>query len=225
MKILRVTLLAFIFCLIPMTIYGFGVYDLKVNNEVEVISSDVLDDLSESANKEAFSYLIEKKALLLREEGVMEISSITREDYVTMFCRLMTGYRFHEVSESPYYIDVNVRDWYAGYVEWARYNGVAKGFGNDVWGIGYDLTVEQMCQMAYTYTHFNEFEIKDTEFVSVVCKDYDNVSHWAKDGVMWCLKNGLISVDSSGCLNPLSSVSWNTAVSFLERFDNRLIKE
>ena len=162
MKVLRIFLIACILCLFPYTIYGFGVYDLEQNNEVEIVDYSVLSFLEE-ANVENYQYLIDNNALLLRKSGVVENEFITREDFLTMFFRLMTDYRYHEVSESPYYIDVNVRDWYAGYVEWARYNGVARGYGNDVWGIGDYLTVEQMCKMVHGYVEFNDFALLGVE--------------------------------------------------------------
>ncbi len=223
MKVLRIFLIVCILCLFPYIIYGLGVYDLEQNNEVEIVNYSVLDCLEE-ANVENYRYLIDNDALLLRKSGVVENECITREDFLTMFFRLMTDYRYHEVSESPYYIDVQVRDWYAGYVEWARYNGVARGYGNEVWGIGDYLTVEQMCKMVHGYVEFNDLKLSlsNSDFSS--CLDLNDASDWAKDSIKWCLRNHLILLDV-GYLNPLSEVSWEDAISFIVSFDRVLIKE
>lgn len=198
------------------SVFGLGVYDLALNNEVENVSLDILNDLPKGANKSSFEYLIENNALLVRKDGIDIDSKVSREDFVTMFFRLMTGYKFCEVSESPYYYDVSPVHWYAGYVEWARYNGVARGFGNDLWGIGHNLTKEQMCKMLYGYYSFNNaFEEKG---ILEDYKDIDNVSEWAKESVVWCLNNDLIVV-KDGYLNPKDEVTLNDVAFVLEKFD------
>ena len=198
------------------SIFGLGVYDLSLNNEVENVSLDILNDLPKGANKSSFEYLIENNALLVRKDGIDIDGKVSREDFVAMLFRLMTGYKFGEVSESPYYNDVSPVHWYAGYVEWARYNGVARGYGNEYWGIGHNLTKEQMCKMLYGYYSFNN-KVEEKGLLEDY-KDSNIVSEWAKESVIWCLNNDLISV-KDGYLNPKDEMTLNDVVLVLEKFD------
>lgn len=201
-------LLLILALLIPTNVSALGAYDLENNNEIEVINNTVLDQVKDM-NKENYKYLIDNNALLLRTNGAQEEEYITREDFLTMFFRLVTGYRFGEVSESPYYIDVKLMDWYAGYVEWARYNGVARGYGNDIWGIGDFLTYEQMYKMLHGYMIHNQLITND---ISDNNLDLNTYSPWAKESILWCQSNGLINGNINNFKDP---VSWEIAIDFL----------
>ena len=49
-------------------------------------------------------------------------------------------------------------------------------------------------------------------------KDSNIVSEWAKESVIWCLNNDLISV-KDGYLNPKDEMTLNDVVLVLEKFD------
>ena len=204
---ISILVLIFIFTL-PLNVSALGIYDLSDNNEVETVDVSMLDQIKEE-NYQEYKYLIEKDFLLLRNNGIQQEENITREDFVAMFFRLTTGYRFGEVSESPYYIDVHLTDWHAGYVEWARYNGVARGYGNEIWGIGDFLTYEQMYKMIHGYVNCNKLN-SNTMLNNNL--DLRNVSTWAKESILWAHANSLINKDIS---NFKEFVTWEDAIKVL----------
>ena len=204
---ISILVLIFIFTL-PLNVSALGVYDLSDNNEVEIVDNTVLDQVKD-INKESYKYLIDNDSLLLRTSGILEEEYIAREDFLAMFFRLATGYRFGEVSESPYYIDVKLMDWHAGYVEWARYNGVARGYGNEVWGIGDSLTFEQMYKMVHGYIMYHQLDAYNILNDNL---DLSSSSPWAKESILWCYTNDLIPENISNFKDP---VQWETAIDFL----------
>ena len=204
---ISILVLIFIFTL-PLNVSALGVYDLSDNNEVEIVDVSILEQIKEENYKD-YKYLIEKDALLLRNNGIQQEENITREDFVAMLFRLTTGYRFGEVSESPYYVDVHLTDWHAGYVEWARYNGVARGYGNEIWGIGDFLTYEQMCKMVHGYVNHNQLN-SNTMLNNDL--DLNNASTWAKESILWSHANGLINENMPTFKE---FVTWENAIKFL----------
>ena len=149
--------------------------------------------------------------------------NLTREQFVTILCRNMTGGNW-EVSESPYYVDVPVFGWFSGAVEWSRNYNVAKGVGENLFGVGQSLTKEQMIQMIYNYSINNDIALKSVSVIDDPVKDMELVSDWAFSGVTWGNLLGLLVKDSDGNYNPKETATRADMVVTLYRF-NELLEE
>lgn len=200
-------------------VYGFDIDEYYRNsNEMENVTMETLKDMKNLENIESYKYLIEKDSLFLQNEELDGSNIISREQFLIMFFRLMTNKKIALISESPYYCDVEPSDWFAGYIEWGRYNCVAYGIDEYNWGVGLDLNREQMYQMVYNFVSSRKLN-QEQNFYETDIIDIDIVSNWAKKAVLWVNSADLIIEDEENICNSIKKVTYNEAVYFLKSFD------
>ena len=105
--------------------------------------------------------------------------------------------------ENPY-ADVKAGAWYEKAVLWAKEKDIANGKvkdGKSVFGVGANITREEMALMFYKYAKLNGYSLAKDNHAIDGFSDAGLVSTWAKDAMNWAVSNGVMS-GKSGNLDP-----------------------
>lgn len=130
----------------------------------------------------------------------------------------------------PYVAYVNcfsdVKDgmWYSAPISWAYRKGIASGYGNGKFGVGDNISREQMAQMLYAYAKMKGYDVSYTDGAINQYGDSSKVSSWAKPAMNWAISKGIMSGKGSGSdlskykLEPQGSTTRAECAAMLKNF-------
>ncbi|MBQ7300595.1 MAG: S-layer homology domain-containing protein, partial [Clostridia bacterium] len=141
--------------------------------------------------------------------------TMTRAMFVTVLGRLagVDVAKYTDVS----FDDVVPGAWYAPYVEWAADQNVVLGYGNGLFGVNDDITVEQAVSLLARYAKMTGIDIQPAGDLAGYT-DADKVSSWASDQMTWAVSKGIYR-GNDGMLNPKSPASRALVAEMLYGFD------
>ncbi len=119
-------------------------------------------------------------------------SNITREQFVMMLANLagvdLTLYAETDTGMS----DVPAGRWYSAAIAWAVSEGYVSGVAEGVFGLGQNITREQLARLLFLYA---EKQGADTDARADLSgyTDENLISGWAYENVSWAVAKGLIS--------------------------------
>ena len=97
----------------------------------------------------------------------------------------------------------------AGYprdaILWAKANGIANGVGDSKFGVGQEITRQDLIVMLYKYTAYKNYEMYSFEGASDGFEDSDQIAPYAKKAMDWAVHRGIVSgsiVGDKKYLNP-----------------------
>ena len=171
----------------------------------------------------------------VKEEGIFKgftdgffrpENSITRQDFVVALART-SGEKLSSYSTKTVKLkDVNKNTYYYNAVSWAYNNNIIKGYSNGYFGIGDDITREQVITIFYRYVknHLKKDVSlpSDTSKITKKYADYSEVSGYASNAVIWALNSGLINGKSSKYIAPKDTC---TRAEIAKIFFNAISKE
>lgn len=169
------------------------------NEEVTDKKLPFTDVAEESWYFDYVCYVYEKKLMEGFSETLFSPDVIlSREDFVTVLWRMEgspeTEYKcnFEDVKQGSYYSDA---------INWATENGMVEGYTEKCFGTLCSITREELATILYRY--FGE-EFDSAEQMRILDKfsDSDQVSHFAKDAMGWCVEEGIIEGETDTILNP-----------------------
>lgn len=111
--------------------------------------------------------------------------------------------------------DVDKDQWYAKAVTWASDADVVTGTGVGQFSPDGTLTREQMTTILWACKGRPAVNANRTLSMFL---DYNQVSDWAKDGMAWCVKNGIIKGIDYTTLNPKGETTRAEAATIMVRF-------
>ncbi|MBQ6947760.1 MAG: S-layer homology domain-containing protein, partial [Clostridia bacterium] len=120
---------------------------------------------------------------------------MTRAMFVTVLGRMAGISVDHSFSIA--FRDVPKNTYYTGYVRWANSNGIVYGVENDCFAPGDYITREQICVMLMRYCKYADLYLQ-TAAKPVVFADAKNISGYAREGVAWCQRAGVINGEKVG---------------------------
>ncbi|MBR6514832.1 MAG: S-layer homology domain-containing protein [Clostridia bacterium] len=146
-------------------------------------------------------------------------SNVTREQFVMMLANIagadLTAYADAETGMS----DVPMGRWYSSAVAWAVSEGYVSGVGEGVFGLGQNITREQLARLIFLYTEKQGGDIQARADLTVYT-DEAAVSSWAYDNVSWAVAKGLISGMSATTLGARSTATRAQAARIFMLFDS-----
>ncbi|MBE6687047.1 MAG: hypothetical protein E7591_07425 [Ruminococcaceae bacterium] len=151
------------------------------------------------------------------ENGLMEgvgnssfspLGKVSREQFVCALANLdgagLDAYT--ESSKNTPFKDVKAGIWYSEAIEWARANGIALGISNTAFGLGVNITREQMATMLVRYAQYKG-QKTNYSFELEKFTDGKTVSSWAVNGVKYAAAFGLFKGNDKAEFNPLGAAS------------------
>ena len=88
----------------------------------------------------------------------------------------------------------DVKDsWYTNAVIWANENDIANGKGNGYFGVGDNITRQDLALMLYKYAKLNGYDLTTSVGMIEQYADGDQVSNYAKEALDWAITQGIMS--------------------------------
>ena len=79
---------------------------------------------------------------------------------------------------------------------WGSTKGIVSGYQNGSFGVGNNVTREQLVLFLYRYANYKGYDTSvttDASYWQSKYSDFADVSTWARDAVIWALEKGVIS--------------------------------
>lgn len=118
--------------------------------------------------------------------------------------------------EGGSFTDVAAGSWYANATAWGAENNIVKGMGNNTFGVGADITREQLAVMLYRYAEYKGCDMSASADLSGFA-DAKNVHSWAKTELQWAVGAGIINGKGAG-LDPQGTATRAELAAMLARF-------
>lgn len=185
---------------------GFKVYTHtftgteSVSNSESVTPIEVFSDISDVVwAKDAILDLYNKGVIKGREEGrFYPNDSVKREEFVKM---LMAAFDLELVDDSELpFSDVDQNEWYYNYIKSAYIAGVTKGITENAFGIGQNISRQDLCTMIVKAITVLEGTIEGD--ADVTFGDEAQIASYAIDSVKTLTSAGILSGDENKNFNP-----------------------
>jgi hypothetical protein len=129
--------------------------------------------------------------------------AMTRGMFVTILGRMEGVDTINYVNKNTF-SDVKDNQYYIPYIAWASDKGIVSGVGGDKFAPNEDVTREQMAVMMTNYMKFKDQGPKGEWAIQLTYGDFDEVSSWADEGVMFMtMKNLMKGMGNDANGNPL----------------------
>lgn len=161
-------------------------------------ASTDLTDINASYAKDAINELVEAGILNGVGDGQFNpTGKITRQDFAIILAKAL-NLDITNTPATPTFSDVPASHYSFQYVEAAVQAGLIQGIGSGAFGLGQNLTREQMAVLFVRALGTDPTGLGD----SLTFSDASSISGWAKDSVGAALQFGLISGLPNGSFNP-----------------------
>lgn len=120
---------------------------------------------------------------------------VTREEFVKMLCLAFNIEK--DSSKTVDFLDVETGAWYEKYIDTAYSKGIVTGINENKFGIGIELTRQDLCVMAVRVRNLEESTVEELDFT-----DSESVSEYAKSAVSYLVKNGVVNGFEDGSFKP-----------------------
>jgi uncharacterized repeat protein (TIGR02543 family) len=146
--------------------------------------------------------------------------SMTRAMYVTIMGRIAQVDNNYS-NDNFSFTDLKADAYYVPYVMWAVEKGITQGIGNNQFSPDSKITREQMA--TFTVKFFDAYEIPYPEnTVTILPKDLDEVSSWAREAVLKLWSCGLFKGDEKGNFNPENNATRAEAAALSVRINEKV---
>ena len=144
-------------------------------------------------------------------------SAITREMFVTVLYRMAGS---PATSGSSEFSDTVAGEYYESAVVWAEKIGLTNGMGDGTFGVGREMTRQEMVCFLYRYAELAGMETAARADISGY-SDASACGEWAEDAMRWAVGRGLVQGVSETELLPEGSCSRAQAATVLIRLQEK----
>ncbi|MGM9650491.1 MAG: InlB B-repeat-containing protein [Faecousia sp.] len=150
--------------------------------------------------------------------------NMSREMFVTVIGRIAEVDAAAYAEKTSKFTDVEADEWYTPYIIWAEETGVVKGISDTSFGVGEDITREQMFTMLYRYAQSCGMDVtpKNEDFLDRYT-DRDEISEYAVEALNWCVGEGIARGMSSTTIDPLSLATRAQAAQMFKNFCDKVL--
>ncbi|MBQ6789140.1 MAG: DUF4886 domain-containing protein [Clostridia bacterium] len=199
--------------------YGYKVGTVKVNGEEVPASNTItIDSVNEDTTVEVtfvhdnpFSDVDSgawyfEGVMYVSEKGYMNGTNadkttfspdmkFTREQFVQLLFNI-EGVSKDDYTGDTGFSDVPADQWYSAAVKWANEAGVTSGIGGGKFGLGGEVTREQLAKFLMNYAEMKGKDISKRADLSEFT-DSAQVSSWATDAASWAVAEGFLGSTST----------------------------
>jgi hypothetical protein len=116
------------------------------------------------------------------------------------------------------FTDVQSGVWYSDPIIWANQSKIVNGKGKGIFAPNDSITREQIAVMLYRYAKGKGSNL-DAESSSLIFKDADKISDFAKESITWAVAKGIMKGNSDLTLNPSGLATRAEVATMLQRFE------
>ena len=147
-----------------------------------------------------------------REEGMFAPNdNISREEFLKILI-MVFDLELVGADEMPFE-DVNAEAWYFNYVKTAYLAGVTNGISDTMFGIGQNITRQDLCKMTVNLTNALGKKLKNNSSVSFT--DDTQIADYAKEAVYELASAGIVSGNERQEFNPFAAATRAEAAKIL----------
>ena len=176
----------------PLNSFVFDKGDHILFDGVEGRVIDLFSDVPDDAWYVPYiQYVYSNNIMSGKGENFAPNDSLKREEFTQML--------YSHSGKPPVTIEnpfSDVKDsWYKDSVLWAKENGIADGKlknGKLVFGVGQNITREELALMIYKYAKLKNYDLERTEGATEGFSDSNKVSSWSKEALEWAITQGII---------------------------------
>ncbi len=144
--------------------------------------------------------------------------ALQRQDFVVTLARIagvdLTEYEDAECGLT----DVNKGTYYYSAICWAVEQGIITGYENGKFGVGDQITREQIATILYRYLGSPDIEGNSSTILADF-SDAGKISAFAENAMLWAVENGIIKGMNDTTLAPLKSASRAEIATIIMRMD------
>ncbi len=176
------------------------------------------EDIASSAwYYDAVQYTVQKGLMAgVSDKSFAPDAAMTRAMLATVLYRL-DGSR--NTGKPVEFTDVAASAWYYDAVGWAEANGIATGYGGNVFGPDDIVTRQQMAVMFQNYAQYKGRNTANIADISAYT-DASLVADWARGALGWAISGGMITGTDDAELLPDSCATRAQAAAILMRYMN-----
>ena len=132
--------------------------------------------------------------------------NIQRQDFMVILAKLDGVDLAQYGSKTSAFSDVPEGSYFEAAVNWGAEKGIVNGYANGKFGTGDKITREQLVKFLYNYANYKDIDTSYKPSTKISTKrnfeDYNQISSWALDSVLWAKENGIISGKTPTTLVP-----------------------
>ena len=122
--------------------------------------------------------------------------NIQRQDFMVILARLDGVDLAKYGNKTSAFSDVPEGSYFEAAVNWGAENGIVNGYANGKFGTGDKITREQLVKFLYNYANYKSIDTSYKASTKISTKrdfdDYNQISDWALDSVLWAKENNII---------------------------------
>ena len=202
----------------PCEITGENAEEKTDKDELKEVAS-YSDVKTEDWFYESVKYVTEEGLMNGTGEGFEPEEMMTREMLVTVIYR-MSG-EPETSTNIPKFEDVEDETWYSDAIKWATENGIVCGVNDIEFGVGQNITREQMAVMFMRYANTTGYDTTASAELSAFT-DYSQISQWAVDSFEWAVADGLIYGTDEQTLAPADLATRAEVATIITRFCEKI---
>ncbi len=122
-------------------------------------------------------------------------------------------------NKSISFADVDMEDYYANAVSWAKQNGIVSGVAENEFAPNNNISREQISAIIYRYARYKGYNVSagtDTDIVSY--NDFNSISEYAITPMQYAVGSGLMNGKTASTLNPKDNATRAEIAAILHRF-------
>ncbi len=179
----------------PSVITGGGREDIPANEEASDDTNDVVETSLTDANEvswatEAITYLYANGYISGYEDNTFRPNnSVTREEFVAM---LINAVKTSTADAEASFNDVTKNDWFYSVVAAAERDGIVKGDDKGNFGVGDNITRQDMCAMLERAIEKYNLNIK-ANYSPQRFADFDSIADYAQNAVVMLQSAGIVN--------------------------------
>lgn len=140
--------------------------------------------------------------------------NLARGQFATVLYRMAGS---QPVDFAEHFPDVPGGQFYSIPVTWANSQEIVSGYGNGYFGVGDNITREQMATMLYRYAQKNGQDVTASGDYGGFRDGY-KVTDFASDAMRWAIGRKIISGNADGTLDPQGNVSRAVCATMISRY-------
>ncbi len=154
----------------------------------------------------------------MSETKFSPLTELTREQFIQILFA-MEGKDKADYIGTTGFIDVSEGKWYSPAIKWAKQEKITEGVGNGKFGLGANITREQMAKFMMSFAQYRGYNTDIRGDISIY-KDVNKIASWAKEAMQWCVGIGIYESTSTTqkTLEPRLTVKRAVAATVIMRF-------
>ena len=190
--------------------------DVKVKTKYEKVSAIFNDVPAGSWYVSAVQFVYDNDIMSGTNGGksFSPNSNLTREQFTQV---LYNNEGKPEVYIVNPFSDVKKGAWYTNSVLWAKENGIANGRKDGSFGVGNNITRQDLAMMLYAYAKYKNFDLSMNDNAIDGFTDKSKVQSYAKNAMNWAVTQGIMSGKGGGRLDPAGKATRAECASMIKK--------